>query len=80
MLVGENLTLVGEKRFRLGLGMGQANDGTVQAERHNEARAWLAFLIDHPDKSVSVDEYKAQLTTARRAVASTYKALVESRG
>jgi hypothetical protein len=60
--------------------MGQASDGTVEAERYNEARAWLAFLIDHPDKTVSVAEYKAHLTSARRSVASTYKALVESRG
>lgn len=37
-------------------------------ERHEAAREWLAFLIDHPDKTVSVSEYKAQLKEAKKAV------------
>lgn len=49
----------------------------AKLEAYEQARGWLALLIDNPDKSVSVDEYKAQLRAARKAVASTYKALRE---
>ena len=35
-----------------------------------EARAWLAVLIDNPDKTVSVDEYKAQLKDAKKAISN----------
>jgi hypothetical protein len=47
--------------------MGQAHDSMEAAEQYDEARHWLAFLIDHPDKTVSVDEYAAQIRTARTA-------------
>jgi hypothetical protein len=48
-------------------------------QRYEEARAWLAVLIDNPDKTVSVTEYKAQLQSARRAVAKAHKAMMEAR-
>lgn len=64
--------------------MTQTQDRTEQIERAGEryeaARNWLAFLIDHPDKAVSVAEYKAQLARARKAVASAHKAWMASRG
>lgn len=41
---------------------------------YDAARAWLDFLIDHPDKTVSVREYTVQLRDARRAVAAAYAA------
>jgi len=43
---------------------------------YDEARAWLAFLIDHPDKTVTVSEYKHQIRAARTAVHRTHKAMM----
>ena len=60
--------------------MGQAEDSAGLAERYDEARAWLAFLIDHPDKSVSVAEYKNQIRAARTAIHRTHKALMAGAG
>ena len=60
--------------------MGQAKDSMEAAEQFDEARTWLAFLIDHPDKTVAVDEYKAQISAARKAVAAAHKHLLASRG
>lgn len=58
-------------------------DGTVETEhageRYDAARAHLAYLIDNPDKSVSVDEYRAQLATARKATAAAHKAMLAER-
>lgn len=39
---------------------------TTLAERYEAARANLAHLIDHPDKSVSVAEYRAQIKAAQK--------------
>ena len=50
------------------------------AERYEEARAWLSILIDNSDKTVSVAEYRGQLQSARRAVASAHKAMLADRG
>ena len=49
------------------------------AEAYDEARTWLAFLIDHPDKTVTVDEYKAQIRTARNGVQRAHKTMIEAR-
>lgn len=38
------------------------------SETYEEARAWLMFIIDHPDKTVTVNEYRAMLRDAQRAV------------
>lgn len=43
-------------------------------KRYDEARGWLAVLIDNPDKAVSVSEYKAQIRAAQKAVKSAHKA------
>jgi len=50
------------------------------AQAYEEARTWLAILIDNPDKTVSVAEYKAQLRSARKAVAAAHKAMLVDRG
>ena len=44
---------------------------------YNQARQWMHFLIDHPDKSVPVDAYKAQLRDAKAAVDDAHKKLTE---
>jgi hypothetical protein len=49
-------------------------DGTEAIERYNEARGWLAVLIDNPDKAVSVAAYKAQIAAAQKAVKAAHKA------
>ena len=49
------------------------------AEAYDEARNWLAFLIDHPDKTVTVDEYAAQIRTARTAVQRAHKTMIAAR-
>ena len=58
--------------------MGQKQDETGQAERAGEryeaARAKLAHLIDHPEKHLSVAEYRSHIKAAQRAVAAAYKA------
>jgi len=54
--------------------MGQPKDGTEEMKRYDEARVWLATLIDNPDKTVSVDEYRAQIRAAQKAVAAAHKA------
>ena len=59
--------------------MGQQQDGTEATRKYEEARGWLAFLIDNPDKTVSVPEYRKQLQSARRAVANAHKAMMEAR-
>jgi len=60
--------------------MAQHEDRAEAARRYEEARTWLSVLIDNPDKTVSVNEYRQQLKSAQRAVASAYKALAASRG
>ncbi|UDL14876.1 hypothetical protein PP357_gp29 [Arthrobacter phage Sarge] len=60
--------------------MGQAKDRTEAAKRYEEARDWLAILIDNPDKTVSVDDYRGQIKSAQRSVAAAYKALAATRG
>ena len=55
-------------------------DGTEAMKRYDEARGWLAVLIDNPDKAVSVDEYRAQIKRARKAVATAHAAMLASRG
>jgi hypothetical protein len=59
--------------------MGQAKDSMEAAEQYDEARNWLAFLIDHPDKTVSVDEYAAQIRTARATVQRAHKTMIAAR-
>jgi len=54
-------------------------NSTDPAEAYDEARNWLAFLIDHPDKTVTVDEYAAQIRTARTAVQRAHKTMIEAR-
>ena len=49
------------------------------AEAYDEARNWLAFLIDHPDKTVTVDEYAAQIRAARTTVQRAHKTMIEAR-
>lgn len=46
-------------------------------EAYEQARGWLAILIDNPDKSVSVDEYKAQIGAAQKAVSAAHKAMMK---
>lgn len=41
---------------------------------YETARAWLAFLIDHPDKTVTVAEYRAILEEAQEGVRVAYVA------
>lgn len=43
-------------------------------KRYDDARGWLAVLIDNPDKAVSVADYKAQIRAAQGAVKSAHKA------
>ena len=38
-------------------------------ERYRAADGWLRFLIDHPDKTVSVCDYVAQLGAAKKVQA-----------
>jgi len=50
-----------------------------KASNYDAARAKLADLIDHPDKTVSVDAYRAQLAAARKATAAAHKAMLAER-
>ena len=59
--------------------MEPTRNGTEAMERYDEARGWLAVLIDNPDKTVSVDEYRAQIKKARKAVASAHAAMLAAR-
>jgi hypothetical protein len=59
--------------------MEQTRDGTEAMKRYEDARTWLAVLIDNPDKTVSVDAYRAQIKSAQRAVALAYKAMLAGR-
>lgn len=59
--------------------MGQKQDESVQAQRAGEwetARTKLADLIDNPEKHLPVDEYRAHLHAAQKAVARAYKAML----
>lgn len=49
-------------------------------DSYNEARAWLAFLIDHPDKGVSVGEYRAQIMAAQKVSQDAHNAMLEAWG
>lgn len=55
--------------------MSERSDEALAA--YNQARQWMHFLIDHPDKSVPVDAYKAQLRDAKAAVDDAHKKLTE---
>lgn len=50
-----------------------------KASKYEEARDWLNFLIDHPDKAVSVDQYRAQIIAAKSAVASAHQEMLAAR-
>lgn len=56
-----------------------SNDSKTKGlrETYDGARAWLAVLIDNPDKAVSVSQYRAQLKDARRAVAVAHMSLMK---
>lgn len=54
--------------------MGQKQDRVEALEKYNEARSWQSLIIDNPDYTVSVDEYRKQIADARKAVARTHKA------
>jgi len=74
--VGENGYFVGENQDGTGLGMGQPQDREEAQQRYEEARTWQATIIDNPDYTVSVDEYRKQLADARKAVARAHKAFL----
>ena len=76
MLVGENPKNVGENQDRMGLGVGQPQNREEAQQHYDEARTWQATIIDNPDYTVTVDEYRKQLADARRAVARAHKALL----
>ena len=76
MLVGENPTFVGENQDGMGIGMEQDRDLTEVRKQYEEARTWLAVLIDNPDKTVSVADYRKQLQSARRAVSVAHMNLM----
>jgi len=59
--------------------MEQTKDSMEAAEQYDEARNWLAFLIDHPDKTVTADEYRAQIRSARATVQRAHKTMIEAR-
>jgi len=54
--------------------MEATQDGTELMQRYDEARGWLAVLIDNPDKAVSVTAYKEQIKSAQKAVKIAHKA------
>lgn len=45
-------------------------------EEYEAARAELDRLIDSPDKTVSVDEYREQLKAAKRRAQAAYRAMM----
>lgn len=45
-------------------------------DAYNAARGWLSILIDNPDKTVSVAEYKAQIKSAQKSVVAAHKAMM----
>lgn len=48
-------------------------------QRYEDARAWLAFLINHPDTTVSVSAYRKQITAAMLTVGEAHTAMMEAR-
>jgi len=53
---------------------GEAFDAARDA--YDAARENLRAVIDCPDKTISVDEYKAQIRDARRAAQRAHKAML----
>lgn len=53
--------------------MEQEEQRELALRSYDEARGWLAFLIDHSDKEVSVAAYKAQIRDAQKAVKAAHK-------
>lgn len=52
-----------------------ADDIEARREAYAAARAELMRLIDNPDKTVSIEAYKAQIRGAQKAVAAAYRGL-----
>lgn len=52
----------------------------AKREAYEQARGWLALLIDNPDKSVPVSDYQTQILVARLNVANTHKSWMASIG
>jgi hypothetical protein len=59
--------------------MGQQQDSTEATKRYEEARAKLAWLYDHADRTVSVDVYRARIRAAQDASNSAHAAMLAAR-
>jgi hypothetical protein len=57
----------------------QEDQTATTREAYEEERARLAYLIDHPDKTITVSEYRAQLADGLFAVADAHTAMLEAR-
>jgi hypothetical protein len=53
-------------------------DFAAKREAYDKARDWLFFLIEHPDKTVSVHEYSSQLKAAKVAHDAAHEAMLEA--
>lgn len=54
----------------------KANTFEELRNAYDAARGWLFFLIDHPDKTVSVRDYSAQLKAAKKSHDSAHVAMM----
>ena len=59
--------------------MGQSNDSAEATRQYEEARAKLAWLYDHADKTVSVEVYRARIRAAQDAANSAHAAMLAAR-
>ena len=57
---------------------GPAHDAA--AEAYERARAWRDWIIDHPDRTVPVDAYRARIADAQHRVQVAHNNMMEARG
>lgn len=57
----------------------QGTDLDAKREAYEDARAKLAWLYDHADKTVSADVYRARIRAAQDASNSAHAAMMAAR-
>lgn len=54
----------------------RGQDFDAKRDAYNAAHSWLLFLIDHPERSVSPDEFKGRIRDAKAECDEAHKAML----
>ena len=54
----------------------QGQEFDAKKDAYEAARSWLLFLLDHPDKAISPDEFKGRIRDAKAECDEAHRALL----